>query len=225
MGGTMAPAAGMAQASKSRRAALPRCPPGEMWQEGGCIDVAVSLHALRLEVPCGKALRAHRCVTRRRKVVSTRIAGNLAETYEVTLRLRGVVEEQSYAGGQLEGGAYRGGVATDPKASVYTLRVSEPKQELFLNAGKAGAGHVVPIDREITVLMSGSAKVRLTADARDWRIVRNRGFNGESVIVPDVAPAPKAFDGQFLQVDVVGVTLHESSESAARRAIESPSSE
>ncbi|HEY0253423.1 MAG TPA: hypothetical protein VGC41_17940, partial [Kofleriaceae bacterium] len=57
--------------------------------------------------------------------------------------------------------------------------------------------HVVPID--------GGATVTLTADPQDGAEVQNIDTSGTPIVVPDIAPAPAAYDGQFVQMDVISI--------------------
>jgi hypothetical protein len=168
-------------------------------------DVAASLQGLRWEMPC-KPQHGDICESTEMKYVKTAtLAGSTSSTYDVTLRFRGVVEQNTYAGGSADAYWYVGGHSADGNFNIYELRISAPPQVFYLNAGKAGIANVFPIDYQKTIRMQGGATVTLTADAQDGRLIANYNNKGEPVIVPDVAPAPKPFDGQFIEMDVVSV--------------------
>ena len=65
-----------------------------------------------------------------------------------------------------------------------------------------------PIDATFTVRVRAGATVVLFASSVDGRRsqIRNRDDAGVAIVPPDVAPAPGAFDGQFLQLDVLSVS-------------------
>ena len=209
--GRMGRAKSTTQASGSeKRTALESCAPGEVRYGNDCLDVAVELHGMRLEVPCKGQSRGRRClVSRRERTVTSTLLGNLAEVYEVELRVRGVIEQQRYVGGTLQGDTYLGGEPRSKQASLYRLEISEPEATIFLNLGDPRTERVVPVDFTVKVLMNGAAKVNLTVDTRDWRHLANRGSGGKAVIVEDVPPAPEPFNGQFLQLDVVSIKVVE----------------
>jgi hypothetical protein len=170
-------------------------------------DVAASLQGLRWEVPCATD-RPHdvACVAKINKPTKTAtLAGDPATTYEVTLRFRGVVEQETYDGGQAEELWYVGGHPANGAYNIYELDVSAPAQVFYLNAGKAGIERVFPIDYQKTIRIRGGATVTLAADAQDGQLIANVDDHKKPVVVADVPPAPAPFDGQFIQMDVISV--------------------
>ena len=122
----------------------------------------------------------------------------------MTLRVRGEVELNSYAGGANDDFWCVGGKPTDKKANVFELSVDNPAQTYFLNAGNV-AKRTHAIDYTKTVRLTGGANVTLTGDSQDSKLLSNHDMKGNPVLVPDLPPAPNPFDGQFVQIDVVGV--------------------
>ena len=182
------------------------CKPGFAGNGTTCTEVAVGLQGSRWDMPCkapsgGKDV----CPPKDGKPSATvRLGGSPDGTYLVTLRFRGVVEQQRYAGGEQDGFFYVGGRSDDGSYNVYELRTSEPTQSYFLNAGKAGIRHCFPIDYTRTIAVKGGASLTLLADAQDGRLITAFGEDGKPVVVPDVAPADN--DGQFVQMDVIDVS-------------------
>jgi hypothetical protein len=53
--------------------------------------------------------------------------------------------------------------------------------------------------------MQSSASVSLSADTVDGIEITNLDANGNPIVVPGIPPAPAAYDGQFIQMDVINV--------------------
>jgi hypothetical protein len=56
-----------------------------------------------------------------------------------------------------------------------------------------------------TVPLDAGATVTLTAMPIDGHEIENVDPSGTPIVIPDIAPAPAAYAGQFVQVDVVDV--------------------
>jgi hypothetical protein len=126
----------------------------------------------------------------------------------VRLRVRGVVETKEYVGGVGDGGAVvLGGTPIDDAWNIYRLDVSSPSQRWHLNQGPTGLYLCRAIDQRFTVEARGGAQFTLFASTVDGERteILNRDADGGALVVPGVPPAPAAFDGQFLQLDVEGV--------------------
>jgi hypothetical protein len=169
-------------------------------------DIALSLQGLRWEMPC-KPQHADICDAAVAKPIKTAtLAGDPATTYDVTLRFRGVVEQQAYAGGRADGLWYVGGRSDNGLYNIYELATSAPAQVFYLNAGHASLAYVWPLDYQQTIRIQGGSTVTLIADPQDGSLVSNVDEHGKPIVVPGVPPAPAPFDGQFIQMDVVSVT-------------------
>ena len=192
--------------------------------EGGtarCLNPAASLQDQRLENACvapdtsdelcGAIAASATCPAQGRVVVRTlTLGGSPGVGYDVTLRFRGVLEPKIYSGGRGPGDHfYIGGQPTKTNYNVYRLGVSSPKQDYFLNYDEAeGETHrVFAIDYSQTIRMNGGATVTLELDDLDCTLVRNCRAFGSAVcqpyVVAGVPPAPNAFDGQFVHIEVV----------------------
>ncbi len=169
-------------------------------------NVAASLNGLRWELPCTQSTADPTvCETIPSVSTSATMGGVSGATYDVTLRFRGVVEITTYVGGSSSGYWQIGG--SPPAGStinVYGLHVSSPGQTYFVNQGVSHRV-VVALDYVETVPIAAGATVTLDADSRDSLQLRNLDASGQPIVIPGVAPAPMAFDGQFVQMDVVSV--------------------
>ena len=184
----------------------PTCTNTQILDENVCLDVATALQGLRVEMPCKptgkKADECAAAVAKPSKAVQ--IGGKAGQAYDLTLRIRGVTELNSFAGGQLQDFWNAGGKPSDKKANIYQLEVTAPANTYFLNAGNPGK-RVWPIDYTRTVRVDSGATITLTGNSQDSKMVPNRDMKNVPQIVPEIAPAPASFDGQFVQVDVVSV--------------------
>lgn len=167
--------------------------------------VAGSLTGLRWEMPCASESNEWNCnVTDPAPVVAT-LGGATGTTYQVTLRFRGVVETKTYDGGTTTGFFNTGGTGAQDGFNVYALTVSAPTQSYYLNAGTSGVGNSFGIDYTATLAITAGATVTLTASAIDAVEHKNLDDTNTPIVVPGIAPAPDAYDGQFIQMDVVAV--------------------
>jgi hypothetical protein len=187
--------------------------------------VAGNLEGLSWALPCTGIDTSTVCYTELEsgtdeEVLTTTLSGASEQTYLVTLLFRGVVEEKSYsdddAGNALAEGAdggsnpqffIAGGQPAGDGYNVYELDVSDPPQTYFLNSGSSGTQNTWPLDYEATIPMNSGATITLTANAIDGQeINNNNGVDGGPVLVPGLPPYPAAYNGQFIQMDVVTVT-------------------
>lgn len=184
----------------------PTCTNTQVLDDNVCLDVATNLQGLRIEMPCKPAgKKADECaaaVAKPSKAVQ--VGGKAGQAYDITLRIRGVVELMSYGGGQADNFFNAGGKASDKKANVYELQVSAPANTYYLNAGNV-VKRTWAMDYTKTLRVDSGATVTLAGDSQDSKMVPNRDLKNAAQILPDVPPAPAAFDGQFVQVDVVSV--------------------
>jgi hypothetical protein len=128
--------------------------------------------------------------------------GEKGKRYKVTLRFRGVVEPMMYKGGQQVGEYfYIGGEKNNATYNVYQISVSSPGSHYFLNRQDKTGHQIFTIDYTATIEIDGGATVTFHGDGQNGRLISNF----KKLVVPDVAPAPQPFNGQFIQVDVVDV--------------------
>jgi hypothetical protein len=128
--------------------------------------------------------------------------GETGKRYKVTLRFRGVVEPMMYKGGQQVGDYfYIGGEKNNATYNVYEIRVSSPESHYFLNRQDKVGHQIFTIDYTQTIEIDGGATITFHGDGQNGRLISNF----KKLVVPDVAPAPLPFNGQFVQVNVVDV--------------------
>ena len=190
------------------------CQAGAACVLGQCQDVVGSFQGLRWSIPCAGVLDPAECDASSPAPQSTTVQGTAGVTYAVTLRFRGVVEQKTYSGGADGGMAATGTTASffvegaTPAGdgyNVYSLTISAPAQTVYLNSGTSYIGHCWPIDYTVTLPMQSSASVSLSADTVDGIEITNLDANGNPIVVPAIPPAPAAYDGQFIQMDVTNV--------------------
>lgn len=181
----------------------------------GKADLA-SLGGLRLEVPCAdhfnEATECHWPRTllqpagsewKLRQEISRTFTADPRTLYDVTLRVRGVVEPKNFTGGEVRFEHLQaGGSPVKNDYNFYNLEVSEPRALFTLNRNQEKVGHYTfRIDYTFTVPIRGGATVKIGAyDSNDVAIA-----NHQHHVVPEVAPAPQPYDGQFFQIDVVSI--------------------
>jgi hypothetical protein len=165
--------------------------------------LAEELVELRLEVPCTND--ASPVCSAAFEGRSAAIGGDPQKLYDVTLRIRGVVEQKSYTGGVQDGLFLVGGTPASDGYNVMSLATGDPAATYRLNAGTSGIQRVWELDTTRTIPMRGGSLLGLTSDVVDGLQIANTDGSGQPVIPPGISPAPSAFDGQFIQVDVIGL--------------------
>ena len=133
-----------------------------------------------------------------RKVVT--FGGETGKTYKVTLRFRGVVEPMMYKNGKMDGDYfYVGGEPNNRTYNIYKIDVASPKSHYFLNRQDRVGHRIFTIDYTKTVEIAGGSEITLSGDGQNGKLISNFA----QLVVPEVAPAPKPYHGQFIQIDVV----------------------
>lgn len=169
-----------------------------------CVDVAGSLDGLLWLLPCTPGATGTSCGTVATTTASTTMGGAPGVTYDVTVRLRGVVEQKTYPGGCASGSwSVNGGINGDPY-NIYRLQVSSPAQTFYINAGTSYITSTFALDYQQTFRVDAGATVTLFADAVDGAEIRNLDATGTPISIPGVAVA-QPYDGQFVQLDVLSV--------------------
>lgn len=129
--------------------------------------------------------------------------GEKGKRYKVTLRFRGVVEPMMYKGGTKDGEYfYVGGEPNNATYNIYKLSVSSPKAHFFLNRQDKVGHKIFTIDYTKIVEIDGGATVSFLGDGQNGRLISNF----LKLVPADIKPAPKPFNGQFVQMDVLEVT-------------------
>ena len=182
-----------------------RLPPDDACVGEGC-DALEVLDGLRWELPCGERPDAEEVCVTATQTRDERVAGGVpGARYAVTVRFRGVVELAEYLDGDVDGHFVVGGAHYGGAWNSYALHVDSPRQSYFLNQGTEGLYHCVAIDYTKVIEVDAGSRVRLIAESIEERQITNRDLRGEPIVVDGVAPAPDAYDGQFIEMDVVAV--------------------
>jgi len=135
-------------------------------------------------------------------IVQKQFGGEKGKRYQVKLRFRGVVEPMMYKGGKQVGEYfYIGGEKNNDTYNVYQISVSSPESHYFLNRQDKVGHQIFTIDYTQTIEIDGGATVTFHGDGQNGRLITNF----KKLVVPGIAPAPKPYNGQFIQVDVVVV--------------------
>lgn len=135
-------------------------------------------------------------------VAERKFDGEPGKRYKVTLRFRGVVEPMMYKNGKMDGDLfYIGGEPNNNTYNIYKITISSPRSHYFLNRQDKVGHRIFTIDYTKTIEIDGDATVTFLGDGQNGRLISN--FS--KLVVPDIAPAPQPFNGQFVQVDVVNV--------------------
>jgi hypothetical protein len=180
----------------------------------GAKKIGASIHGFRFEFPCKnpmaeKPKAGEDCESGLVKgdpkktdnftAVKT-FDGEKGKRYKVALRFRGVVEPMMYKNGKMDGEHfYIGGEPNNSTYNIYKITISSPASHYFLNRQDKVGHNIFTIDYTKTIDIDGDATVTFLGDGQNGRLISNF----LKLVVPDVAPAPKAFNGQFVQVDVV----------------------
>jgi len=107
-----------------------------------------------------------------------------------------------YKGGKQVGEYfYIGGEKNNATYNIYEISVSSPKSHYFLNRQDKVGHRIFTIDYTQTIEIDGGAAVTLHGDGQNGRLISNF----KKLVVPGLEPAPKPFNGQFIQVNVVKV--------------------
>jgi hypothetical protein len=138
--------------------------------------------------------------------VQTQLGGAPGVTYDVKLHFRGVVEQKTYTGGCTDGSYWlTGGSVPNDGYNVYRLTVSSPPQTFYLNRGASSITNVWALDLTQTIRIDAGATVTLFADTVDSQEIKNVDGVGMPVSVQNVS-VMQPYNGQFIQMDVEGVT-------------------
>lgn len=178
---------------------------------GAGASPAAALDGFRIECPCKPAAADHtsdgNCnvtpATDRQTIMKT-MGGDPGTIYNVTLRVRGLTEPNTYRNGTLQGQRfYIGGTTSAAGYTSYMMTVADPAQHYFFNYN-ASVGHVhFLLDYQVTVKIRGGSKVTFDVNG-DGSVPDGHGVsNFDKLVVPDVPPAPNWYDGQFVQLDVI----------------------
>lgn len=193
---------------------------------GSSSDVAKALDGVRVDDPCAGtadtstgAVCQHVVLTSAGGFKSAKevtIAGTPGTTYDVTLRVRGIVECTQIDGGMRPDTStfeYRsmtwrkipftiGGTANHADYSQWRISVESPKQEYFLNDYQKVGHYIFKLDYQVTIQMAANSKVTLDGnDSNERQIVNYEKYTFDGI------PGSMNY-GQFIQLNVVSVKPH-----------------
>jgi hypothetical protein len=173
-------------------------------------DFVAAIDNLRVELPClGSGSTNLNCAIPDADEESAAIKGDSGVIYEVTLRVRGVVEQKTYSDYTASDGLWiEGGTPDGGSSNIFRLHVSSPEETYHLNSGISGIDECFLLDVQKTVVMDDGATLTLLADSGgDGLGTKNIDGDGYPIVVSGVSPYPYAFDGQFVQIDIVDVRI------------------
>lgn len=173
--------------------------------DGYTCVVVPALATLRWEMPCLPQLCGEACETELAETADAEVlTGEPGVLYDVTLRIRGVVEEKTYLGGTEDGHWHEGGEPADDAFNEMYLDISAPPRRYWLNGGTSNQGWCVPLDYQRGVEVEAGATVTIGMfDPNTCQILNQDQPGGDPIVIPDIPPAPNFYDGQFVQVDAV----------------------
>ena len=172
------------------------------------LGIASQLQGFRIELPCdAMTTETGVCTTTATVDKQTHplaLGGDPGTTYDVELRVRGVVEWMTYSGCATSAQApfCIGGSKLDATFNIYSLTVPDPKQTYYFNRGATIEHAVYTVDYTVTIPMKGKAALTFSVDGQNLKEMANI----TNLVVLEIPPAPAAYAGQFLQFDVVSVT-------------------
>lgn len=130
--------------------------------------------------------------------------GSASVTYNVDIRIVGVVETAKYIGGTTTSTFFNTNGTADgshPSQNTYKITTSNPVDTYWLNASWSGSGFpsVVAIDYNKTIPVVGGATISLIANAGDS--LEERQF----ITVPDISDPPQPYLGQWIDVFILSI--------------------
>lgn len=168
------------------------------------------IDGLRVELQClGPGSSSENCYIPDADDETTTISGDAGTTYIVTIRLRGVVEQKTYTDYSDSDGMWIvGGTPDGGTWNIFRLEVSSPGQTYYMNSGASGYDECYELNIQKTIVMEHGATLTLFAGSGGDNLgTLNLDGNDEPIIVSGVSPYPYAFDGQFVQLDIVDVEV------------------
>lgn len=167
------------------------------------LAAAASIDGFRWEMPCDEDPGDSDECTSSARIDETRTIGGSSDTiYQVTIRLRGVVEPMKYRDGTSDGMHFRvGGSPDNATYNIYSITVSDPPEVYYLNDNPEVGHDTFVIDHTKTIPIRGGETVSFLGDGQNGIEIANF----KHLVVDDIPPAPEPFVGQFIQLDVQSV--------------------
>lgn len=136
------------------------------------------------------------------------IGGTPTRVYNVTLRIRGVVELKTYKGGVNDGAYFQiNGTPANDTYNVYSMTITGNPNTYYFNKGTSGNHFTTPLDYQVTIPMMGGSIVTLFANSVDSVEIANNtdGYGGFPITIPGISTPPQPYNGQFIRIDVISV--------------------
>ena len=192
---------------------------------GSLSEIAQGLDGLRVDDPCtgtpdtsNGAVCNHVVLTNGgfKSAKDVTITGTTGTTYDVTLRIRGIVEPTQIDGGmrtdtstfKYQNMTWRkvpftiGGTVNRGDYSQWRITVANPKQEYYLNDYQTVGHYIFALDYEVTIPIAANSKVTLDGtDTNEREIVNYEKYTVEGI------PGSMNY-GQFIQCNLVSVKPH-----------------
>lgn len=184
------------------------CAAGSVCTDQVCVDIAGSLNGALWDLRCTGSLTATSCSASDMTPRTLSLGGTAGVLYDVKLHLRGVVEQKAYSAGCRSDGTswVSGCVDNDPTNNLFRLQGASLPQSHCLNSGTPGLNRLTAVDYEHTVRLEGGTTVTLEANVSDGEQTINTDGAGSPISISGTL-LPQPYDGQFIQMDVVSVTL------------------
>lgn len=192
---------------------------------GGAVNVAQSLDGLRVDDPCAGtpdtstgAVCNHVVLTNGgfKSAKEATLMGTAGTTYDVTLRIRGIVEPTQIDGGmRMDTSTFKyqnmtwrkvpftiGGTVNRGDYSQWRITVESPKQEYYLNDYQTVGHYIFALDYQVTIPIASGSKVTLDGyDSNEREIVNYEKYTIDGI------PGSMNY-GQFIQCNVVSAKPH-----------------
>ena len=181
---------------------------GSLPDGGANSTVAASLSGLLWSMPCGGPASGNVCSAASTADVSATLGGTTGQLFDITVQLRGVVEQRAYPTACADGMAVIGGSTPDPSDTfnIYELDISNPVQTIYVNPGVSNIYNTFPIDYPLTFAAAAGATVTLHADSVNAAEISNVDANGTPISITGTS-VTQPFDGQFIEMTVDSVVV------------------
>jgi len=190
------------------------------------VEAAGKLHGFLHKLKCGDPQDARSCKLspdQERSRTDVVLAGDPATTYDLKLRVRGLVEPRRYMGGALHDAAnkwFHAGGTPDPLRkggghayNIYQIAVSDPKQDYYLNrdtdeflsGGYLPSHTIYKLDYSVVIKARGGATISvITDDLAKSGMINNADKQVIEGLPPGLVEQP--WDGQFFYLEVESIT-------------------
>lgn len=134
------------------------------------------------------------------------LMGDPLVIYDVTLRVRAVVEPKAYVGGRTNEHWNEGGVPVADDWNAAYIEIEDPYRLIYVNAGPAAARYCLAFDHELVVRMRGGSWVEIgMSDPNNCAVINIDAPGGEPHALPDLDEPPQPHDGQLMRVEALAI--------------------